>query len=311
MRLALGNTKMGLHWGRSFARAKARVARLTFVHPSDSVVIAASCLTKQLSRVEFLDDSERYAKSIGLLDAVNGERPRPKLGALSGKSYSPLCRIDDQADVDSANHLVSSTLESHLVGNPRLLSVVRQVVGEIHDNVWSHARGVGFSACQIYGTTEADRLVQFAVADCGAGFLRNARRVLSSLSDDFEAIEWCLEKNNTSAGMPHEFAQRIDPDDPFGGLPPGVPTRTSSNHHQGLGLYKLRKCVEAANGSMVLVSGSGGLVLKRDGTTIRITPPIPWRGVFIEFELPSSAVLPSDQENPKLQELAEYLGWNE
>lgn len=272
--------------------------------PSFSVLLAAAALVHRVGSVHFEGDSGSYARVIGLNDALEGRRPAPSSGQLSGETYSPLCRIDDQDDVDRANRTVSSTLEHHLSTNPELLHYVRYVIGELHDNVASHARGVGFSAAQVYGD-----FVQFSVADAGRGFLSTARQAVPELATDFDAIEWCMGKDNTSAAKVEAHAQKSDPDDPFESFPDYVPLQTSRNHHQGLGLFELRKCVEAAQGHLVLVSGNGAIYLRPDGTTTRIPPPIPWSGVFIEFELPSSAVLPSDEENPRLQELGKFLGW--
>lgn len=111
--------------------------------------------------------------------------------------------------------------------------------------------------------------------------------------------------------QPPGFAQKADPDDPFESFPPHVPIRVSANHHQGLGLFELRKCVEAAGGKLVLVSGSDAVLVDPSGATRYEQPPISWSGVYVEFEIPSSAVLPSDEENPRLRDLVNFLGWQE
>ena len=68
------------------------------------------------------------------------------------------------------------------------------VIGELHDNVWSHGNSFGFSIAQKY----KDKII-FAVVDTGLGFkkvLNNAN--IEDINSDIDAIEWCLQKGNTS-----------------------------------------------------------------------------------------------------------------
>ena len=81
-----------------------------------------------------------------------------------------------------------------------VLDKTARVVGELHDNVASHASGRGFSAAQFY--RQGRSRLEIAIADGGSGFLRNVRRVMPNITTHGAAIEWCLKKGNVSVRPP-------------------------------------------------------------------------------------------------------------
>ncbi|MDO9316599.1 MAG: hypothetical protein Q7V56_00160 [Gammaproteobacteria bacterium] len=69
------------------------------------------------------------------------------------------------------------------------------VVGELHDNVWSHGKSTGFSMAQKFKVPyEEDYFIEFALADMGLGLRGEMIRAGKEVSSHEAAIEWCLKK---------------------------------------------------------------------------------------------------------------------
>lgn len=181
------------------------------------------------------------------------------------------------------------------------------VIGDLHDNVWSHAESPGVSLAQKWnapGTRNREQIIEFALADCGRGFLSELQRAglaqRLGIGDHQAAIGWCIEEGNSSKRRPagDDWTQRLPEDymgNPMGSFAGIIP----SNNHLGLGLAKLVQCVRTYQGKLWITSGTHLLQINSDGTETYITNSRPWQGVAIacRFEtvrLRSIAPPPSD-----------------
>jgi hypothetical protein len=161
---------------RYLRMARDRTAKVSFVSPIVSTMIAASHLQQTPGSYEFVGDAQGYAEHIGLLAAMEGRRrasARP--GGLAGVTYSPLAQLRRHLDVEAATDTVTECLYGGLVDADRTtINEVSRVIGELHDNVASHAAGAGYSALQVYRNPQR---LEFAVVDAGVGLLQNVQRV--------------------------------------------------------------------------------------------------------------------------------------
>ena len=158
------------------------------------------------------------------------------------------------------------------------------VIGELHDNVWSHGNSFGFSIAQKY----KDKII-FAVVDTGLGFkkvLNNAN--IEDINSDIDAIEWCLQKGNTStqSKIEDEWAQARPSDmidNPFKDT--SISTKSQNeNHHEGLGLFKLMDLVKKTNGYVEILSGDAVKIVSGPHE-YDVSSKISWQGVAILCEL--------------------------
>lgn len=252
---------------------------IDFVSPAVAALTAAGAIFNHNLRSVRIDDScQSYADSVGLSDAIRGEQPNYRLGSQCGVSYSPLVKLWDHNQVEASNTLIANVLYNQLADNPLVAPIVK-IIGELHDNVPSHANGAGFSAAQVY--RQASTKIEFAIADCGCGMLRNVRRVIPEVTTHAAAIDWCLVKGNTTAPVRSEWAQRaVDAWD----SPLEVDTFTDLNHHMGWGLWKLTQLIAAAQAKMWIWSGSATLLIDESGRRTAGATDIDWQGVAIELE---------------------------
>lgn len=132
---------------------------------------------------------------------------------------------------------------------------------------------------------------EFAIADCGLGFLRELQRVGKDIQNHQSAIEWCIQKgNSTKKKIIDNWAQRL-PSDVMGN-PIGKDAHVveSDNHHMGLGLAKLIDAVRNFNGMCWVASGNAMLFISPDGKFTYSTLPIQWQGVAIACRFDSSRI---------------------
>lgn len=232
-----------------------------------------------------------YAKTIKIERALglNDTYPHPRKGA--GENYSPLVLLESREQTDTATSEINSCIR-RLFGEPEhaeFVSVMCELVGDLLDNVWAHGQSTGFSMAQKWNSPP-DFNFEFAIADCGMGFLRELQRVGSpNISDDESAIKWCIQKgNSTKKRNVEQWEQRFPPD--MMGNPIGKDARVieTDNHHMGLGLAKLIDAVEQFHGTCWLASGNALLFISPDGKHQYIKPPIPWPGVAIACRFDSS-----------------------
>lgn len=283
---------------------------LNFVSPVSATMIAASILAgdRAAHRITFDANAEGYAKTIGLTDVIQGCYEPPKPGGLQGVRYTKLTKLATHVDVDACNAVISDLIEAQLAGfSPKTAHWLTKIVGELHDNVASHASGAGFSAAQVYNDG-SNRRIEFAVADAGQGMLRNVRRVDQHINGDAAAIAWCMQRGHTTASPADFFAQRLPEDAYLNPYPDGTPTSYVQDHHVGEGLWKLSELVRVSRGSLWVMSGNG--VFRMHGNRpISEESSFRWEGVAVEFQVvvPRDG-RPSPAQERNLDDLARRLG---
>lgn len=285
---------------------------IRFVTPIISVMLAAACVQEgrqNLSkRVTFGNDAQNYAKNNGLLDILQGRYEFPKRTGNQGITYSKLTRLSTYSEVEACNQVTNDLIYEHLGAlSEDIASKVCGVVGELHDNVASHANGTGFSCGQVYTSGGGRRLI-FSIADTGCGMSANVRRVCESIQSDDEAIRWCLQRGHTTAGFQHEWAQRLPEDSFFNPYPTTVETTSNENHHVGEGLWRLCELVKLLEGKIWISSGAGSFFWQH-GKEMTSSNRINWNGVAIEFEIDVGPVIGKNlNSQARLEELAVRMG---
>lgn len=248
------------------------------------------------------DSNAGYFKAIGLSKAVWGVDDYTMRRQNAGKNYAPLTHLDSKDAIDSATSQINSCLrafsKSTGYGESAAFVELLAVVGELHDNVWSHGLNSGFSTAQRRECPEKGWVIEFALADCGMGFLDELRRArISNVNTDTDAIKWCIEEGNSSKKPPIEdpWSQAL-PDDFVGDSPYGNQINTfvnTGNHHQGLGLAKLLSLAKNYGGTLYLASGFGYLKMS-NGITSFGSLKNPWGGVAVSLTLSESRLIPSE-----------------
>lgn len=279
------SSKVGHHWDAVEHLAQLRSGlpvSVDFVSPIVSTMLACEGLNKAPLDVDFPGNT--YAKNIGLEDAVNGRPPLYKATGLAGRTYSALAKLKEYADVDAATDTVAACLDHQFGGSFRAtVNEICRIIGELHDNVASHARGSGFSALQVY-----EKRVEFAVADVGVGLLANVKTVSPAMLSHQAAIAWCFEKGNTTAASSHGgFEQRLPEDALYNPYPKAVPTRFTENNHLGEGLWQLLQLVGSLHGDLWVLTGDAELTCgSANPRGSYHKSALNWRGLAIEVILP-------------------------
>lgn len=282
-----------------------------FVAPIMSAMLGAAAIHDARIRSDrflFIGGAESYVRNNGLRDAMDGKPLAMRPSGLQGKTYTRLTKLATHDDVDVCNAVTNSLIREQLAGHTKsVVSRLCHVVGELHDNVASHARGGGYSCVQMY-PSKARKEVQFAVADAGCGMLFNVKRRDSSITTDHDAIGWCLQEGHTTGSPSEDWAQRLPEDACCSPYPESTSVRINDNHHLGLGLGHLVRLVNETGGEAWILSGKGECTLGRKGP--RFGPSkTEWQGVAIEFSIP---VVATEIIEPKhdqiLDDLAGRLG---
>ncbi|OAM31443.1 hypothetical protein A7P96_05250 [Eikenella sp. NML03-A-027] len=261
-----------------------------FIKPAYLVCMAAY-LYKHKTPTHFfnVDDSRmNYLITIGFFNnvwGINDTWDRPNLG----KSYSLLTMLDCEESVDSATTQIGSCINAMVDGENRAaISPLIDAIGEVHDNVWSHGKSTGFSMAQKY-----NKWIEFALADCGSGFLKELNRVGIQIDNHEDAIEWCIKKGNSSKTIKpkDDWAQQLPPDvigNPMGSLA----KYSSGNNHAGLGLPRFIDVVESFGGELTIITGNAELSISNFQNRIKHIRPCPqdlfWDGVIIQCRLQTS-----------------------
>lgn len=256
-------------------------------------------------------EQKNYAANCGLQAVLDGRYEPASSTGLQGLTYTRLTRLATANEVDACNALINNLFYEQLGNNGgEFIRLLSKVVGELHDNVASHARGGGFSSAQRYRRAGGD-VIQFAIVDWGVGMLRNVTKVSPGVITDEQAIDWCLQRGNTTAISSGDgWEQRLPEDSMFSPYPPSVRTITSDNHHQGLGLWHLQEIVRAAGGRFWVASGAAQCRYLAGGRGPSYDSLNPfWQGVAIEVELPVPPETPANTaRRAELEGLAERLG---
>ncbi|PZN70809.1 MAG: hypothetical protein DM484_27845 [Candidatus Methylumidiphilus alinenensis] len=265
------------------------------------------------------DDGRRYSEAMKLQVVLDGVDDYPYSRRKQGQNYSPLVLLENEESTDSATQTVNGCIRNHFagLGFDAFTDKLCGVVGDLHDNVWSHGKSTGFSMAQKWKKPRStnDVMFEFALADCGLGFLRELSRVGLKIEDDAEAIEWCIVKGHSSKLVNEKqddgWAQRLPPDLMGCPMPIGVGrVKESDNHHQGLGLAKLISLVDEYKGSLWLATGRAMLTMKPEKSEF-ISLKFPWKGVCIACRFDGSLVkqYQTTQKNDELTDtLMKLLG---
>lgn len=104
-------------------------------------------------------------------------------GFSVGLTYCKAEKLANPSEVEHCNANIGRFLRTQLQGcaNQALVAATCGVVGELHDNIVSHAGGCGFSAAQFYKTGK--RVIQIGLADCGRGLNGSVSRTGAVMSD--------------------------------------------------------------------------------------------------------------------------------
>lgn len=285
---------------------------ITFVSPVVAAMLAAESVRNRdlATKVAFVNLAQSYADNNLLNSALRGNYEFPQRSGNQGVTYTKLTRLATHAEVHMCNTVVNDLIFEQMNGFSEVaVAGLTKVIGELHDNVASHANGTGFSCAQTFCDSDRTRRIQFAIADAGCGMLQNVHRVDPSIVTDMSAIEWCLSKGNTTARNKQDtWAQRLEEDAVVSPFPASVSTFTTDDHHVGEGLWQLGQLIENLQGSLWVLSGIGEYCYKSQKNSTR-TSRIDWNGVAIEFEV----VIPADsQPSPEqrigLESLAKRIG---
>lgn len=291
--------------------SQGRPISVNFVSPAMATLLAVEqtrCGDFNLnSHVQISEKSRSYAQNYGLLAHLAGAY-EPASRPPAGARYSKLTRLLQSADVDGCNEILGDVIHNEIDPiNAVIASEIARVIGELHDNVASHARGVGFSAAQVYQDSDGSHRLEFAVADGGCGLLSNVRKAAPLVMTNVDALKWCLTKGNTT-GKVDDWAQRIPEDDQFNPYPPEIPTRSSANNHAGLGLSLLEELASLRQAELWLCTGDTSLTITSSGRTFGAST-IPWMGFAIECVITVKPVAEyTSEEHSALEELAKGLG---
>lgn len=117
---------------------------INFVTPIASTLLASLATTafKQsvCNNIRFATTCVGYAENNGLVDAISGRYSFPIRSGRQGSTYTKLTKLATHQDVDLCNEIVDDLLYSQLQGfDERVIHELAKVVGELHDNVASHA----------------------------------------------------------------------------------------------------------------------------------------------------------------------------
>lgn len=258
-----------------------------FTVPGYWTILAAYCRANNISfnQLKISENRKSYAETIALEKALNQTDNYPYERKNSGANYSELVLLNSVDDTDKATSTINSCIR-HLFNTSELTCFVQDlcdVVGDLHDNVWSHGKSTGFSMAQKWQDCYAQQdCFEFALADCGSGFLKELKRVGLDIENDKEAIEWCVIQGNSSKKQKKidDWSQRL-PTDMTGNPMPNAQIVDSENNHMGLGLAKLLDLVNTYQGQLWLASGEKTLVVKPNGNKFFKTNVLKWQGVAL------------------------------
>jgi hypothetical protein len=284
--------------------------------PGYWTVLAASARAAGVTfdRLTFAGEQNAgYAEALRLPAAL-GQRDDYRYERYNeGRNYSGLVLLEDAERTNAATASVNGCIRHIFAGAKldRFVQDLQEVVGDLHDNVWSHGKSTGFSMAQKWkNAVTGEDYFEFALADRGLGFLREVRRVgMTDITTDAQAIEWCIQKGNSSKKVKRidDFAQYLPPD-MMGNPMPGIGSiRESENHHMGLGLAKLVALVDRYKGSLWLASGAG-MLRTLDGADRKIVDAASFcQGVAIAARFDTGVIRAQLADEPAEDEITNNL----
>ncbi|HAG2283305.1 TPA: hypothetical protein G8W61_003635 [Salmonella enterica] len=259
--------------------------------PGALVVYAAYINANKIKENSCFMPHDDYLKAIAWHKALWGVDRYKKRRINKGHTYSLMTPLSNLDTVDDATTTVNDCIRSLSCENlnyyPDGILALNQVVGELHDNVWSHGISTGFSFAQRWAvpySNSTDHYLEFALADHGKGFLAELKRAkIPGITTHEDAIRWCIQEGNSSkhANLIDEWSQRL-PDGHYGAsvFGEGVAVKEKDNNHQGLGLYHLLKLIKNYNGELLLATGDVCLKISH-GQESYINLRSSWQGVAI------------------------------
>lgn len=286
-----------------------------FYLPGFWVAAAIAARDRQITKENIIlngQDVIGYSSAIGLSKAICNVDDYIHERKNEGQNYSCLTLLENRMLTDDASSTMNSCIRN-IVPNSDARGVrdLCHVVGELHDNVWSHGEATGISMAQFYPNLNGQGPhIQFAIADGGKGFRRELQEQDIHVNSNREAIEWCIVEGNSSkhADKQDEWAQSLPFDalhNPFG---EAVAVRQNENNHQGLGLYQLINLVNLYSGELHLVTGNCLLYVDKLGRSSYIENMPFWRGVAIVCTLcVSNFERHSQQANDTVMDLMKAL----
>lgn len=292
-------------------------------HPGFITVLAAYINHHRITEENCSLPGRDYMSAINLHGALWGTDRYQQERVNVGRHYSLVTALTSVDAVDIATTSINNcvrqlTFPGRAPGDyPKGLTDLTHVIGELHDNVWSHGKSSGFSFAQrsaVPYTQRREHYLEFSLADCGLGFLRELRRAdIPGIESHQDAIEWCIQEGNSSkhADLQDDWAQQV-PGDYMGGnlFGAGVKVKEKENNHQGLGLHHLMKLVKTYNGELQLATGN--VCLEASGDEVTYTElRSAWPGVAIScrFKINELAVDKDNEENdPQLMDIMRALG---
>lgn len=294
-----------------------------FHTPGFWVVLAAYAWRRRIppSHIYVHEKHKGYLPAIGFARALGQPDDYRFDRKNRGINYSTLAHLDRPEATDDATSAINGCIRSTLGKElPKaFVDMLCDVVGDLHENVWSHGRASGFSLAQKWkalpwNPLSRDYCLEFALADSGIGFLREVQNAGLDIKTDEKAIAWCIEEgHSTKLVRPvSEWAQRMPPDvigNPLQGI---EQTLATENHHMGLGLYKLVRLVREFRGFLWLATGSAVLKLAPGHEPAYIEIEYPWQGTAIacRFRSGDIAAVREDIESgdKDVEEIVHILG---
>ncbi|ASD87214.1 hypothetical protein EXB91_24745 [Salmonella enterica subsp. enterica serovar Florida] len=291
----------------------------THLRPGGMVVLAAYINKHHIQQEKCIFPNKGYMGTIGFYSALWGNENCGQKRINVGKNYSLLTPLTSAEMADEATTSINGCIRRLAYPEgapyPAGITALNHVVGEMHDNVWSHGKSTGYSFAQktaVPGTDRQDYYLEFALADCGLGFLRELKRVnILGINNHKESIEWCIQEGHSSkhVDLYDGWSQQL-PDGHIGGNVFGlaVPVREYGNNHQGLGLTHLVALVKRYEGELMLASGDSCLHYV-DGSTVYKSLTREWQGVALScrFKLSRLSDEPEEQIPHDIQNIMERL----
>lgn len=292
-------------------------------HPGFITVLAAYVNHHKIAEENCSLSSPGYMQAINLQGALWGVDRYKQERVNVGRHYSLVTALTNVEAVDIATSSINSCVRKLAFPDrcqgeyPKGMIELTRVIGELHDNVWSHGKSTGFSFARrdvVPKTNKSEFYLEFALADCGYGFLGELRRAsIPNIETHKDAIQWCIQEGHSSkhADQQDDWAQRI-PHDFMGGsmFGSGVAVKEKENNHQGLGLYHLMKLIKTYNGRLQLATGD--VCLEAIGDDVSYNDlDCEWPGVAIScrFKINELAVDRNDEEaDDQLIEIMRTLG---
>jgi len=207
-------------------------------------------------------DQASYAARMHLgrvIEGFGGEHDLPEVAERDlHDSLLELQPLRSPADVQRLTELVYRRVATH---NEPAAHALHVALGEVGDNVFQHARSIGFVAAQ----TIAERgVLRFAVADTGVGL----RATLAPIGayDHRSAVELALsgERRRRTPG-------------------------------RGYGLPSTVQIITELRGELLLASGDAAAAVAAGGSSARQLP-MPFHGTIFEGSVPARAAVAGSQQ---------------